>query len=201
MNSLRILSAVILFGVFVSPAMAEDTKVETKAEVKAKAPATPLDVLQTATTDMMKGLDENQIKQFSAISNSFTIIRTVEDVQQSISTAVDSCVKANPDLKDGMTARFETWKDAVRPVIKKSKSKLDKMILLQGFTQPSVIRAYLKKFDAAYIFRNQKLKPNAIHKAEDCKRLQSNMDKTQHDLVILITDTLGLNDDLKVKEN
>jgi basic membrane lipoprotein Med (substrate-binding protein (PBP1-ABC) superfamily) len=186
MLNIRIFCATVLMCSFAVPAMAED--------------ATPLTVLETSTKDMMKGLDENKTKQFSAINNSFGIIRSIEDAQQSIARAVDSCSASNPNLKDAISTRFESWKDNVRPVMKKARTKLDKMILLQGFAQPSEVRAYLKKFDAAIIYRNQKLKPVPITSAEDCQKLQSSMDASQSNLVNLITETLALNEELKIKE-
>ena len=192
-NNLRVLSVAILFGFMPFSAMAEEAKPVAK-------PTTPLEILDAATKDTLKDLDENQTKQFSAISNSFSVIRSVEDVQQSISRAVESCSAANPDLKEGMSSRFEKWKDNVRPTMKKARKKLDKMILLQSYAQPSQVRAYLKKFDEAIVYRNQQLKPAPISKVEDCKKLQTSMDKTQNDLVNLITESLGLNADLKVKE-
>jgi hypothetical protein len=149
---------------------------------------------------MMKGLDSNQLKQFAAIENSHGTIRAVEDVQQSISRAVESCSKANPDIKDSLSSRFEEWKEALRPVMQKGRSKLDKMILLQGFSQPSQVRAYLKKFDAAVIYRNQGIKAVPVTAKEDCQKLQKSMGKTQDDLIELLTETLALNTDLKIKE-
>ena len=192
-NNFRILLMAMMFGLLPVSAMAEEAK-------PATAPVTPLEKLDVATKDILKGLDENQAKQFSAISNSYSVIRSVEDVQQSISVAVESCGVANPDLNQSISDRFESWKEAVRPVMKKARTKLDKMVLLQSFTQPSQLRAYLKKFDDAIIFRNQKLKPTPIHAMEDCKRLQASMDDTQNNLVRLITESLALNEDLKVKE-
>lgn len=194
MNKFLLLSAAVLLSVPLSSAFAED-KVE-----EAKKDENPLAIVEAATADLMKGLDENQTKQFSAINNSYGVIRSVEDVQISISRAVESCSKANPDLKGVMSQRFEAWKEAVRPAVKKARTKLDKMILLQGFAQPSEVRAYLKKFEAAIVYRNQSIKAVPVTAAEDCKKLQSSMDDTQNNLVNLITESLALNEDLKVKE-
>lgn len=192
MNNRLFLSTVIAFGFLASPVLAGD--------VKSIPTDTPLGKLQATTIEMTKGLNENQAKQFAAITNSFAMIRTVEDVQQSISLAVESCSNANPDLKSGMTNRFETWKDTIRPVMKKARGKMDKMVLLQNFAPPTKVRAYLKTFDDAIISRNQKMKPVPITKAEDCQKLQSSMDETQKNLVGLITESLALDSDLKVKE-
>lgn len=175
--------------VFSFSAMADETKL-----------STPLTNLESATNDLMKNLDENKAKQFSAINNSYGIIKTIEDVQQSISKAVISCSQANPTIQEELSGRFEVWKETIRPVMKQARSKLDKMILLQGFAQPSQVRAYLKKFDEAVIYRNQSIEYVPIQKLEECQKLQSSMDRTQKDLVNLITESLALNADVKVKE-
>lgn len=194
MNNLRILSVAILLGFLPFSAMAAE-----KAKPVSE-PVTPLEKLDAATKEILKGLDENKAKQFSAITNSYSVIRSVEDVQQSISRAVESCGDANPSLDQPMSDRFEAWKDAVRPPMKKARTKLDKMVLLQSFTQPSQLRTYLKKFDDAIIYRNQKLKPAPIHTVEDCQKLQASMDSTQNSLVHLISESLALDEDIKVKE-
>jgi hypothetical protein len=191
-NKIRILSSVaILCGLLPFSAMAEEAVPVTN---------NPVTILDTASKDILKGLNENQVKQFSAINNSYSVIRTVEDVQQSIGRAVESCGVANPELKDGISGTFEAWKDTVRPVVKKARTKLDRMVLLQSFAPPSAVRDYLKKFDEAVIYRNQKINPTSIQKAEDCLKLQSNMTKTQKDIVSMMTETLNLNSELKVKE-
>jgi len=187
MNFLRVLTLGLVILTFSSYSFAEDSAV---AE-------TPLTKLEKATVEITKDLDENQAKQFATISNSFGIIRTVEDVQQSITRAVASCSKANPDIKEPLSNRFEVWKEAV---MGKARSKMDKMIAMQGFAEASAVRDYLKKYEAAVIYRNQKIKPVPIEKLEDCQKLQTNMDSTQTNLVNLITETLSLNSDLKVKE-
>jgi len=186
-------TGLILSGLLNLPAYAVDIKVKTK-------PETPVTKFETATAEISKGLDENQIKQFAAINNSYGVIKTVEDVQQSITHAVGACSKANPEIKDSISNRFEAWKDAIRPVMKEARTKLNKMILLQGYAQPSEVRGYLKKFDAAIIYRNQSLTPMPIKKLEDCKKLESSMNETQNNLVNLITESLALNIDLKIKE-
>jgi len=192
-NKFRILSVAVLCTLLPFSAMAEEAVPATNA-------STPLTILDTASKDILKGLNENQVKQFSAINSSFSIIRTVEDVQQSIGRAVESCSAANPDLKAGISGGFEAWKDTVRPVVKKARAKLDRMVLLQSFAPPSAVRDYLKKFDEAFIYRNQKLKPTSIQKAEDCLKLKANMEKTQKDIVSMMIETLNLNSELKVKE-
>ena len=62
-------AGIILAATTISPVFAEDAK-------------TPLTELDAATTDLMKGLDDNQLRQLGSIQNGHGIIRAVEDVQQ-----------------------------------------------------------------------------------------------------------------------
>ncbi len=180
-------AGVILATMTISPVFAEDAK-------------TPLTELDAATTALMKGLDDNQLRQLGSIQNGHGIIRAVEDVQKSIARAVTSCSKENPDMKDGMSTRFEAWKDSVRPVMKDARKRLDKMILLQSFAQPSEVRAYLKKFDAAVIFRNQGIKAVPVKEKSACAALQKSMDETQGNMAKMLTEALGLDSDIQTKE-
>lgn len=204
MKTLHLFCGMVALSCFVSPAFAVDEKQEPVKDAPIKAKETTKDTPQTrldaATDAMMKGLEENHLKQFSSIEYSHGTIRAVEDVQQSIARAVTSCSKANPDIKDSLSSRFEEWKEALRPVMQKARNKLDKMILLQGFAQPSQVRAYLKKFDAAVIYRNQGIKAVPVTDKKDCQKLQDSMNKTQNDLINLLTESLELNTQLKIKE-
>ena len=194
------LALLVLTCVLGFSAYAEENKVEKIAPTPNLAKEeTPITKLDAATDLMMKDLDENQIRQFAVIQNAFGIIRAVEDVQQSVSRAVESCGKANPDTQSVMGDHFEAWKNAVRPVMKEARTRLDKMILLQSFTQPSEVRAYLKKFEAAVVFRNQGIKSIPISKKEDCEILQKNMDTTQDELIQRLTKALNLDKEIMVK--
>lgn len=184
----------VVLAFAVSSAQAEDDKNVTSQK------ETPLSILNKATDEIMKGLDENQLKQFAAIEGAHGTIRAIEDVQMSLTRAVKSCSDAHPDMKEGLSAEFEGWKDAIRPEMRRANKKLDKMILLQGFAQPSQVRAYLKKFDAAVVDRNQKIKPVAISSSEDCEKFQGSMSKTKANLTKLLVDTLGLDTPLEIKK-
>lgn len=158
---------------------------------------TPVTRLQSATEEMIAGLDENKLKQFYVIESSYRTIRAVEDVQMSVGRAIASCSKANADSAQSYNDRYAVWKDAVRPVLNKGRDKLDKMVLLQSFTQPSQVRNYLKMFDAAVIYRNQGIKAVPIQDKGECDKLLSNMNDTQDNLTKLLSDTLALDQPLQ----
>ena len=197
-----LLALFLLTTMPVGAALAEEGSVSPAPAPTASAGAlaeTPVTRLDAATDALMKDMDENQLRQFGSIQNAYGIIRAVEDVQQSISRAVDSCGNANADMKAPMGERFEAWKEAVRPVMKDARTRLDKMILLQGFAQPSEVRSYLKKFEAAVVYRNQGLTPVAITAKKDCEALLSSMEETKGELTSKLTEALSLDKDIIVK--
>lgn len=189
-NTLLLTGAALLLS---SYAWAEDRK----PEGTSKKEDTPITRLDEATEVMTKDLDENHALQFNAIEASYRTIRAVEDVQMSVTRAVDACGKENPDIKDEMDARLRSWKDALRPTMKDANNKLDKMILLQDFSAPSRVRKYLKMFDEAILYRDQGVKAVPVTEKDQCLKLKATMDDTQKDLVRLLKETLGLDKPLK----
>jgi hypothetical protein len=158
---------------------------------------TPIMKLEAKTEEMLKGLDKNKTTQFSAIRNSHGTVRAVENVQSSIARAVKACGKANPDMKGDMDAQFESWKEALRPVMKDARAKLDKMIYLQGFARPSDVRAYLRQFDDAVEWRDAHVRAEPISSKDECEKLTKKMSKTQDDLIDLLKENLALDQQVK----
>lgn len=207
MSGLRnkvLMMAILMGSVMVAPAFAADDSKPAASAPNPAPVATPekakddnaVTRLDEATTAITKDLDKNQLLQFRAIETSYRTIRAVEDVQLSVSNAVSACGKKNPDMKEAMDKRLMDWKGALRPVIKNGRDRLDKMVLLQGFNRPSVVRNYLKMFDEAILYRNQGIKSVPVTEKEQCQKLTDNMDKTQDNLIKLLTDTLGLDKEI-----
>ncbi|HNQ91495.1 MAG TPA: hypothetical protein PKI93_01025 [Alphaproteobacteria bacterium] len=178
-----------------APSWADDKK-----EAGQKKEDTPLTRLDEATKVMTADLNDNQALQFNAIETSYRTIRAVEDVQMSVTRAVDACGKKNPDIKDDMDKRLREWKDALRPTMKDANNKLDKMILLQDFSAPSRVRKYLKMFDEAILYRNQGVESVPVTEKDQCLKLKDTMSDTQKELVKLLNETLGLDKPLNTTE-
>ncbi len=191
-RNILLVSAVL--AVSATPSFAEDKKAEA---VKEKNPITEL---EAATNNLMKDMDDNQLLQFRAIEQSYRTIKAVEDVQASVTRAVESCGKENPELKDDMSTRLRTWRDSIRPTMKEAYKKLDKMVLLQSFSRPSVVRNYLKMFDEAVLYRNMGIKAVPVTEKDACLALKKSMDKSEKTLSDLLTQTLSLDAPLKTKK-
>lgn len=174
---------------------AEEAPAEPKKEQA--TPQTPVQKLDDATARMTEGLGKNELLQFRAIEQSYRTIHAVEDVESSVRRAVEACGQKNPDLREKMDARFQSWKDALRPTIKEAYKKLDKMILLQDFSEPSGIRKYLKLFDAAVAYKNQGVESKPVTEPQACLKLEKSMDETEKSLSSLLIETLGLDAPLK----
>lgn len=156
--------------------------------------------LDARTKQIMEGLDKNQLRQFAAIRETHGTIKAVENVQASVKSAVASCSENNPDLKDQINSRFDNWRAAIRPTLKKAQSKLEKMILLQSYGKPSEVRGYLKLFDEAVASTQAGIKSVPIKDKAACEDLIDSMDDTEEDLIKLMTESLELDKDLKQKE-
>lgn len=163
------------------------------------AEETPLTMLDSQTKALLSGLDDAQKNEFAAIRNSHGIIRAVEDVQASVQRGVSACGKANVDLKDSLDERLSNWRASIRPVMKQAQTKQEKMILLQNFAKPSVIRNYLKTFDEAVAFRNSAIKEVPVTEHKDCEALLKSMDSTQENLIKLLRENLALDGTVKIK--
>ena len=74
------------------------------------------------------------------------------------------------------------------------------MVLLQSIGKPSEIRSYLKLFDDAAAQSVSDIKSVPITEKAECEKLVKNMDKTQADLIRLMTEQLNLDQDLKHKD-
>lgn len=160
----------------------------------------PLTKFQQSTKALMDKMDENQLKQFAAIRGSHGTIRAVESVQASVRKAVEACAKQNPDISARMNGRFDDWRGAVRPVLKKAQSKLDKMILLQSFGKPSEVRSYLGEFDAVIAARDAQVTAVPVTEKAECERLVVKMDGSQAELVKLLNESLALDQPIKQKD-
>lgn len=156
----------------------------------------PLTRLDQKTDELLKDLNKDQVTQFEKIRTAHGTIRAVEDVRMSLSRAVDSCVKNNPDLKESMTTRLQAWKNFVLPVMRQGQNRLEKMILMQSFTRPSALRGYLKVFDEAVKYKETPYTEVPISAEKDCKILVKNMAESETVMQKLITETLGLDQPL-----
>lgn len=160
----------------------------------------PQSRLDARTKQLMENLDQNQLRQLGAIRESHGTIKAVENVQDSVKKAVAACIAKNPDMADQMNSRYDNWRRALRPTMKQAQGKLEKMILLQSFGKPSEVRSYLKMFDDAVAASYAKVKSVPITEKAECEKLIASMDKTEDQLIEMITKNLALDQPIQQKE-
>lgn len=163
------------------------------------APQNPVQKLHVRTDEMLKGLDENHLRQFEAIRSSHGTIRAVADVRTLLTTATKACIAENPDMKEQIMTRFTAWKDTVDPVLRQGQNRLDKMVLLQNFERPSRVRQYLRLFDEAVDWRTAQNQSMPISEKAACEKMLESMNDTQKELSDLLIKTLKLDQNLIIQ--
>lgn len=183
-----------------SAAQAQDNDRNGGASDK-KMSTTPVKALQEATDKLLEGLSDKEIKQYRAIRSAHGLIRSIENVSDTIDRAVTACAKNNPDMADKLEDRFVKWKRAVRPHLNTARDKRDDMVVLQSFAEPERVRAYLDTFDKAVAYKNDMFEKKPVSDAESCKDMMDKMQSTQDRLIKLLEERLALYDKLRGKDS
>lgn len=146
--------------------------------------------LDARTDAMLKGLDQNQMKQFDMIRHAHGTVRAVTHVDRTITDAMNACAARNPDMHEKIVKRGLEWNEALAPTLRDAAARLKEMIALQNFTRPSVLREYLAYYDR--VVSKGEVKTIPIHEKSECRGLLNTMDDRQEDLVRLMRKTLNL---------
>ncbi|PZO85373.1 MAG: hypothetical protein DI626_07580, partial [Micavibrio aeruginosavorus] len=143
-----------------------------------------------AENALIAKLSAKDQESFFIMRNKHSIIRAVEVVERDVGAAVKSCGKANPDMKDKMTSRFDQWKDAVNPILDTARKSLEREINEQKIVDVGAAKNVLKLNDAAYKDGEKNMKKVPISTKEACEGLLASMNRTEDDMVTLLQQTL-----------
>ncbi len=154
---------------------------------------TPQEALEILEQKMTKSLDKQGQEQFKKIQVAHGTIRAVQDVQNALDRAVESCGQKNIDLGAAIKTSFQEWKNEVLPVVRQGKNRLDKMILTHQSLKPEQIRAYLKDFDQLINTQKKDVVEVSISDASACRAIAEQMKTTRVAMRRMISETLGLN--------
>lgn len=146
--------------------------------------------LHDATEALTKDLSEADKLHFYAIYNNYNLIKTVETVRGDVEMAVQSCGKENPDLKEKIATRFETWKAAVNPVLAEAQGHTENMVSVQEYAAAESIENIFTKIDAARTTAESQITKVPVTSPEACNFLHDKMDETQSHMVDLLRATL-----------
>lgn len=165
------------------PGMLEDKEAAEKTEELRES-------ANSLTARIMEGLDEAQQLHFYTIYSHYNLISTVRVVQKDVGNAIAACGKANPDMKEGLDARFKDWNAAVNPVMEEAKIKIDNMVAAQDYAKPKDMRKLLKNLDDMRTQIDSQIDKIPVSSPEACEYLAEKMDETQDDMVDMLRGTL-----------
>jgi hypothetical protein len=161
------------------------------ASAQEKPPVeTPLKKWLDAENALIKPLGEKDQESFFILRNKYSIIRVIGIVERDVGNAVQSCGKANPDIKKQMDERFAQWKAAVNPIVDTAKKQLEKDLDGQKYVDPKKARDVFKLNDEAYEYGEKQIVKQPVTTKEACGDLLSSMDRTEDEMVTLLQNTL-----------
>ena len=178
---MRIMAFILCAGFFVFAPL------QSFAEEKKEPPKN--DVL-AAAEEFTKDLDERSKRHFTVLYGNYNLIKVVEDVRDSVDTAIDACGEANPDMKEDLDTRFKEWKAAIKPVLKEADGNVDNMVVAQDYAKPREIKKFFKLIDKARKQQGKEVEKIPVTSLEACESLLKRMDGTQANMVRLLQSTL-----------
>lgn len=142
-----------------------------------------------ATTERLgKELDPSALKHLYYIREGFGATRVVLIVRKDVEDATKACSKANPDMKDSITAEFQGWAAEVDPVIKEKQALMDQAIKSQTYAKPKEIRDYLSLIEKAGNHANNQIDKQIVTTPEACTKLKDSMTTTKTVVSKLLND-------------
>ncbi len=194
-------SALLLtaFVLTLTPAMAQDKKTDSvvakdaKKEAAVVAPKkeiTPITKWIDAENALIDPLSNADKESIFILRQKHSIIRVIGVVERDINNAVESCGKANPDMKAGIVSRFEQWKSAVKPVVTTAQKNLTGEIDKQSIVDKAKFKKVLKLNDEAFEYGDKRTVKKPVSSKEACEALVESMDDTEDDMISLLQDTL-----------
>jgi hypothetical protein len=142
-----------------------------------------------AENALIDPLSDRDKESFLLLREKYSIIKTIEIAEGDIGKAVQSCGKANPDMKDTMEDRFKQWRNAVDPIIDTAKKQFDKDLAAQKLVDAKKAKNVFKLQDEAYAFNEKMTTKQYSSKKEHCEGLLASMDRTEDQMIRLLEQT------------
>lgn len=183
---MKYLSLILVMSLLSIPAAAQTAK---QVEVNPQE-NTPVAQWMDAENKLIDTLNKTGKESFLILRNKHSAIRSVRIVERDVESAVKSCGKNNPDLKNDMDARFKQWKGSINPILKDAEKVLNREIEEQQLVYPADFRHVLKLNDKAYDYSEGMVKKEVVTTQEACRGLLDSMDRTEDRLVQLLQEIL-----------
>jgi len=181
----------LMLGIFVLSGMpvhavAADEDMEGISAEQAEASES----VQERVSAFTDNLDNVSQKHFFALYGSYNLIQVVNEVQAQVSDAVNKCGEANPDMKEGLEARYKDWDGAIQPILDDANANVDNMVVAQDYAKPREIKKIFKFVDKKRNLKDKEIETYPVTSPEACEYLLKKMDDTQENLTQLLQSTL-----------
>lgn len=139
---------------------------------------------------LAKKLSDKQSLALAYIKSGYGTIKAVDLVEKNVSAAVTKCGEKNPDLKEDIDGRFQSWQDKIHPALKDNDAKMEKALTGGTFKDKDIveIRAYLAAIDKAAAHADSEMEKDVLATPDSCHALMESMDKTEDTLAGLLGD-------------
>ena len=151
-----------------------------------KVQETVQDKIKSFTADFEK-VDRDH---FMAIYANYNLISVVEMVREDVENAIEKCADKNPDMEDALEDRFETWDDAIEPIMDDAEANLDNMIKVQDYAKKGDIEDLFEFLDDTREEKTKQIDKRPVTTPEACEHLRATMNETQDNLTKLLRSTL-----------
>lgn len=140
---------------------------------------------------LSEDLPEQDKMHFFTMYNNDNLIETVKTVASDVGKAVAACGENNPDMAGPLAARFESWQEAIKPVMEEARGHLENMILAQDYLPAESIRGVLDLAHQTRTETQSKISKIPVTSVEACTFLLHKMDETQSSMIGLLQATLN----------
>lgn len=184
---------VALTGMGVSSAYAAETQkkapvADSKAKTELVVNNPHIQEMNDQAKVLAKSLSPDEAEFLGQIRDNFGVLRSVDVARKSVADAVKLCADKNPDLKDAITKRHDTWDGQIGKAIDAQDKALDQEVTKDNFKNPAQIKAYLDTIDKAAHYADSHIEKKIITTPEACKNLMSSMDDTQKVILGMVND-------------
>ena len=171
----------------VAPVHAADKADEKPVPAAVQAPSNPhMDEMNSKARKLAASLSEEEAMYFAVVRENFGILRSIDVARGSVKEAVAQCADKNPDLKDGINARYKEWDKAITGATGPQQKAMDKAVTKDHFSDPAPVKDYLGTIDKAARFADDKMEKTVVTTPEACHHLMDSMGDTQETILQLV---------------
>ncbi len=150
------------------------------------------DKLDQKFDQIMADLDKEGVAVFQVIRSKYGVVQAVKRVKNSVSQAVESCIKENNEIKNSMEKEYSDWITRINPLLNESEKKLKDMMKLQRKISLVELQEYFDLIDKEAKKREKELNAEPISSLKACKNLKETMGRSKDKLAKLLEDELLL---------